>query len=218
MNNVQSRIAVLFAGMMTAASTAPIHAQFDAGIADNDCWVYTHAADPGGDPILRLWGSNGFDLDPTGYPGSPGTQFFFSYAYASWDLSDLPGDFRWNGATITLTVEGGSVYDPAVDDVYIRLITGPFEEDTFVFGGSPAPVSGDTNRLLGDDSNFNGIGSEITFEIPRNVPAQVLQKWAADRQIYVAITSTADFGTDGRFLRIASGENLLFDGPKLELR
>lgn len=200
--------------------TAPAaHAQFLVGEATDDVWAYDNASDPGGDPVIRLWGDSGFDLNPTGYPGAPQTRFFFSYGFASWDLSDVPPDYTWAGATVTLTVVEGSVYDPANNDVYLRILTDGVDENTWVFGVGPVPIAGDQNRLVGDDSDAgNGPGSEITFDIPANVPRSLLRRWAANGRIDVALTSDADFATNEEFLRIASNDNLLFDGPTLELK
>lgn len=198
------------------ALTAPALAQIDLGIADDDVWAYVHAANPGGDPVLRVWGNDGIDLNPSGYPGVPFSQSFFSYAFLQWDLSDLPPDYRWNGATLTITVVEDSNYDPVTDDVYLRGLTGPFDETTWLFG-EPGTEPIDAGRIVGDDSNYTGPGSQITFRIPRGIARQILRRWAADGRIYLAVTSGIDFDTDEKVLRFASGEHLLYDGPRLVL-
>jgi hypothetical protein len=193
--------------------------QFLVGVASDDVWAYDRAANPGGDSVIRVWGYNGDDLNPAGYPGVGPSVSFWSYGFVSWDLSNVPPGYEWNGATITLTVEQGVVYDPAVDDVYLRLITDGFDEDTWVFGVGPAPIYGLLNRVEADDSQAaNGPGSKVTFEIPKNIPRFVLARWARTGRIDAAITSTADFLNDDRFFRFASNNNLLYDGPMLELK
>lgn len=196
-----------------------VHGQFMVGEPSDDVWAYEFAADPGGDPVIRLWGDSGLDLNPDGYPGPPASRAFWSYGFASWDLSDVPPGWDWQGATVTLTVADGTVYDPSENEVYLRLLTGPVDEATWVFGVGPAPVAGDAYRIAGDDSAAaNGPGSLITFEIPRNLPANVLRKWAANRRMDLAFTSTAQQLGGGQILRVASRDNLLYDGPMLDLR
>ncbi len=195
------------------------HAQFLVGEPTDDAWMYEHAGDPGGDPVIRVWGTAEDDINPSGYPGDIWTRAFWSYGYISWDLSDVPNGFEWNGATITLTVEDGTVYDPATDNIYLRILTEGFDEDTIVYGVGPAPVGGDLNRLEADDTHAaNGAGSLVIFDIPKTVPRSVLLTWAQNRRMDIAITSTADFAEDSHFFRFASNNNLLYDGPILELK
>ena len=202
-------------GVLATAAVAVALPPVDLGFADDDVWAYYHAADPGSDSVLRVYGNDGLDLNPLGYPGPPPSSFFYSHAFVSWDLDGLPPDFQWNGATVELTVVDGSNYDPATDDVYIRALTAPFDESTYVFGVGPAPIT--AGRLAGDDSTYNGIGSVIRFEIPARVDQRLLRQWARDGKIYFMISSDIDFDNDGKLLRFASSENLLFDGPKLVL-
>ncbi|MFG0329450.1 MAG: hypothetical protein ACF8PN_06060 [Phycisphaerales bacterium] len=205
-----SLFAASFAGAVASA-------QLDLGVADNDVWAYVHSQNPGGDPVIRLWGAEGMDLNPTGYPGNRNASSFFSYGFMNWDLDEVPPGFRWNGATLTVTVAPDSNYDPAVDEVYIRLLEGPFDESSWSYGVGPGPVAGDNNRIAGDDSVYGGAGSLITFEIPRTVPRSVLQQWAQQGFISLAITTTADQVNEGKVLRIGTGENLLYEGPRLVL-
>jgi len=210
-----SSLALLVAG--TAAPHAS--AQFFVGEPTDDVWAYDFASDPGRDPVIRVWGDSGVDVNPSGYPGTPFSQPFWSYGFASWDLSDVPPGYRWEGATLTLTVVDGTVYDADAHDIYVRLLTGPVDETTWVWGVGPAPVYGDLYRLAGDDSQVaNGPGSLITFDIPKNLPVSVLRQWAANRRIDLAITSDCQQAGDGQVVRFASNNNLLFDGPILELK
>lgn len=209
-------LSVATVSCLMAASAS--QGQIDLGVAGHDVWAYDRAGDPGGDPVLRIWGNDGDDLNPTGYPGESGVgRSFYSYAFVQWDISGLPEGFRWRGATLTLTVEGGSSYDPLTDDVYVRGLTSMFDESTWVYGRGTKPVYGERNLLVADDSGYAGGGSVITVEIPANLPEAVLQRWRADRKIYLALTSPIDYDQDGKFLRIASGENLIYDGPRLVL-
>lgn len=209
---------VTLATSIYAMSCGLAQAQTDLGIADDDIWCYDRAGDPAGDPVLRIWGNDGDDLNPTGYPGEGGVgRSFYSYAFLQWDLAGLPDGYRWRGATLILTAEDASSYDPATDEVRVRGLTAPFDESTWSFGRGSKPIYGDTNYLLADDSGYTGAGSEIRVEIPANLPEAVLQKWRTDRKIYLCVTSPIDFDNDGKFLRIASRDNLLFDGPRLIL-
>jgi hypothetical protein len=193
-------------------------AQFDVGLPTDDVWAYRHSGNPGGDPVIRLWGDGTNELNPTGYPGLPDTEDYFSYGFATWDLSNVPRNYRWNGATITLTVAPDTNYDPQRFDVYIRLLTSPFDEGTWIFGQGPRPVAGEMNRILGDDSRVaNGPGSTITFRIPRNVPQNILQTWARTKRMNIAITCTADYAIERQIIRIGSSENVLYEGPDLFL-
>lgn len=202
---------------LAVASSAAV-AQFNVGIATDDVWVYRHSANPGSDPVIRVWGDGTHELNPTGYPGSLFSQDYFSYGFASWDLSDVPGNYRWNGATVTITVAPDTNYDPTTNDVYLRLLSDSFDESTFVFGVGPHPVGGENNRIVGDDSRAaNGPGSTITFQIPRNIPQNILQSWARTRRINFVITSDCDFANERQILRIGSSENVLYDGPQLVL-
>lgn len=209
-------IATALIGSALAASTAL--AQFDVGVASDDVWVYRHSGNPGGDPVIRVWGTSGLDINPTGYPGRGPSQDYFSYGFMSWDLSSVPRNYEWRGATVTVTIAPDTNYDPATNDVYLRLITNSFDENTWVFGQGPRPVPGDGNRILGDDSQAgNGPGSTITFRIPRNLPQNVLAEWSRTGRMNLAITSTADFFGAQQILRIGSSENVLYEGPRLVL-
>ncbi len=202
---------------LALASSAAL-AQFNVGTPDNDVWVYPHAGNPGGDPVIRLWGDGVNDINPTGYPGTLETQPYFSHGFFSWDLSRVPGNWRWNGATITLTVTPDTNYDPQRYDVYLRLLSDSFDEFTWVYGVGPYPIPGVNNRVRGDDSRAaNGPGSTITFRIPRSVPSNILQSWARNRRMNFAITCTADYLTQRQIIRVASEENALYNGPQLVL-
>lgn len=205
------------AGLAAMLALAPsVLADIDLGEADDDTWVYVRAGDPGGDPVLRVWGNDGEDLNPTGYPGQQGTQDFYSHAFVQWDLADLPPGFRWEGATLTITGVEGSNYDALTDDVYVRGLSSPFDEDTWEYGVGTKPL--DRGLIVGDDSGFAGEGDAIAFELPRNLPRQILERWRADRKIYLAITSPIDFDGDRKILRFASSEHLLHIGPTLVLK
>lgn len=211
-------VAACVTGLM-ALGVGAASAQVEIGEPGDDVWCYIRSSDPGGDPVIRLWSDSGIDVNPTGYPGRPGTEDFWSYGFASWSLDNLPPDYEWRGATITLTVAEGTNYNPATSDVYVRLLDDGFDEDTWTFGVGAGPVSGANRRVVADDSRANqGPGSTITIDIPRNVPSSVLRRWAQNRRIDVALTTTADFRNNSEFVRIASKENLLYDGPKLTLR
>jgi len=203
---------------LLAAAPEDASAQLDLGAPADDVWAYDNAQDPGGDPVARVWGAEGNDINPFGYPCGCQADLFFSYGFFSWDLSDVPPGYEWNGATVTFTVAEGSVYDPETNDVFLRVLEGPFDEDTWRFGVGPGPIDGENNRLVGDDSDVvNGEGSQIVFEIPANVPPALLRQWARNGRIDLALTSTADFAANGEFLRVATKENLLFSAPQLVL-
>lgn len=219
--SLKSRVVqILVAGVgILGVHAADALAQFDVGVADDDAWVYEHSGDPGADPVIRLWGHDGLDLNPTGYPGTPASRSYWSYGFLSWDLRDVPSGYEWAGATITLSVLPDSAYDPDRHDVYLRILTGSFQEETFVYGIGPEPVAGDDNRLAGDDTQVNNpVGGFITFEIPRNVPRSILREWSRTGRMNLAITTDADYAADASLLRIASGENALYEGPRLILR
>lgn len=202
---------------LTILNSATFAQQVDLGTSDEDVWVYPRAGDPGGDPVIRCWGHQGFDLNPTGYPGTPDSQDFFSYGYVLWNVEqgDLPPDYSWNGMTLTITIADGSTFDPAQDNVYIRGLSSPFEELSWFFGDPPAPIAGP--RLEGVVNGDGSPGDTITFSIPRSIPNSILQKWSQDRAVYLTVTSDADVFTTGRFLRFASNDNLIYDGPQLVL-
>lgn len=194
-------------------------AQFDVGICSDDVWVYQHSANPGSDPVIRLWGDGVLELNPTGYPGTLETRDLFSYGFASWDLSSVPRNYQWRGATVTLTVSPDTNYDPQRFDVYLRVLTDSFDERTWIFGQGPQPVPGEFRRIVGDDSRANnGPGSTITFDIPRNLPTSILQTWARTRRMNLAFTCNADYLNERQIIRIGSSENALYDGPRLVLR
>ncbi len=210
-------IACVAASLLTAAGAAS--AELDLGIVPHDVWAYAHAVDPGGDPVIRIWGNDGEDLNPLGFPGPGQSSFFYSHGFLSFDLDQVPPGYEWNGATLTLTVAPDSTYNPATADVYVRLITEGFDEETYVFGLGPKPISGDQNRLTGDDSQAaDGAGSTITFEIPRDIPRNVLRRWAQTGRMDLCISADCDFDDNAEALRIASNNNLLYDGPRLVLR
>ncbi len=199
-----------------AAMAATAFGAVDLGTATDDLWVYPHSADPGGDPVIRVWGARELDINPTGYPGQPWAQSYFSYGYVQWDLDDVPPDTHWNGATLTVTVADGSTFDPSIDGVYLRGVTGTFDESNWVFGDDPAPIA--SARLVGVVSGNAEAGDTVTFDIPRNIDQRILQSWAKRKKISLMISSDTDFELRGGFLRIAAEENLLFDGPQLVLK
>lgn len=207
---------VAFASSLTLVSSSM--GQVDLGVAGDDVWAFNRAADPGGDPVLRVWGNTGEDLNPTGYPGNRGIgRSFYSYAFLQWDLSGLPEGYRWRGATLTLTVEEGSYYDPVSDDVFVRGLTSDFDESTWEFGLGTKPIYGDRSLLVADDRGYAGGGSTITVDIPAELPDALLQRWRADRKIFLAVTSPIDNHKEGKILRIASAENPTYEGPRLVL-
>jgi len=204
--------------LLLASASTVARAQFDVGHPDDDVWAYVHSGNPGGDPVIRLWGDGVNDLNPTGYPGTFETQPFYSYGFLSWDLRDVPRNWQWRGATITLTVTPDTNYDPQRYDVYLRLLSDSFDEFTWIYGVGPYPIPGMNNRVRGDDSRAaNGPGSTITFRIPRNVPTNILQSWARTGRMNLAITSNAEFASERQILRVASEENAIYDGPRLVL-
>ncbi|MEC9372618.1 MAG: dockerin type I repeat-containing protein, partial [Planctomycetota bacterium] len=198
----------------------------DLGIADDDIWAYVSAPDPTESLELNAWGSFGQDLNPEGFPGPfPGANFY-SHIFVAWDLpADLPLDFGWGGATVTVTL-ASDTYTPEAGDVYIRFLNRGFREFSWsIFGNTPVPVPS-LGRITGDDSGATGAETQVTFTLPPDLNPDIWRQWVKDGQIYLAITNDIappPPGDPGEpqdltgVLQVHSSEDILGRGPTISL-
>ncbi len=220
-NGTGGRIATITGGFAQGPFFAQMGtSEFDMtlGLADDDIWVSPLASDPAFNPVLSVWGANGLDLNPAGFPGPPPTDMLWSHAYIAWDVPALAPQFRWGGATMTLELASDTWEFPA-GDVYIRFLDRGFGEETWdIIDSTPAPLP-KLGRITGNEAGASDAGDVITFEIPASIPAQIIYEWLVGGQIYLAVT--ADAGepppTLTNALQVYSANDPQQRGPRLVL-
>ena len=218
------------AGLLVASG---VHAQttpFVVGQATDDVWAYISAISPSTNTVLSVWGLPPNDLNPGGFPGVPGGPpngaNFYSHAFVGWRLpGNLPANFRWGGATITVTL-ASDTWRPQQADTFLRFLSRGFDEATWnISSNTPTPVSA-LGRITGADANAMTQGDTITYTIPGAVNPAIFRPWFTGGQVYLAITadgSPAPPSQPGQppdltgALQIFSHEDIFGRGPVLTL-
>lgn len=215
-----TRSAVVSIAALAAAATAG--QDIDLGVAQNDVWAYVSAAGPSN--IVNAWGSFDQDLNPDGFPGPfPGANFW-SHVFVGWDTGDIPADFRWGGATVTITL-ASDTWVPGDGEVYVRFLNRGFLEASWnIFGNTPVPVPA-LGRIAGSDAAATNQGDTIAIEIPASIDRATIYDWLTGGQVYLAITADnapppPEGGQPGDLtgaLQIYSGEDVFGRGPTIVL-
>lgn len=179
------------AATLLAAPTlaGPTPTPINLGVATDDVWAYVSAVDAAQTFVLSAWGSDGLDLNPEGFPGSPATRNFWSHVFVAWTLPNvLPHTFGWGGATLTVTL-ASSTWQNTVGNPYLRFLDRGFQQDTWsILSNTPVPLPA-LGSVLGDDSAATGPDTTITFTLPNDLDPSIWRKWLRDGQVYLAITA-----------------------------
>lgn len=214
-------IAVLAANRASAGDPGDIN----LGVADDDVWAYTSAGPAAPTAIVvSAWGSFDTDLNPEGFPGPfPGANFW-SHVFAAWDAPSVPSDFRFGGATLTITL-ASDTWVPADGDVHVRFLSRGFEESSWnIASNTPVPVPS-LGRVTGNDAGASFTGDTITFHIPASIDRATIFDWLVHGQVYLAITADnapppPSGGQPGDLtgaLQIYSSEDIFGRGPRIVL-
>lgn len=212
------------AGLAMAGSIA-IGGNIELGPAQDDVWAYISAVEPSSALMLNAWGLPPNDLNPQGFPGPQPSANFYSHIFVGWQTGTIPSTHRWGGARITLTL-ASDTWVPESGDVYVRILSGPFSENSWnIFLNTPVPLSS-LGRIVGNDAGATNAGDRITIDLPGELHPQIWRAWFNAGQVYVAITadnSPPPPGQPGQppnltgALQIWSGEDVFGDGPALTL-
>ena len=139
----------------------------------DDVWVYPHAADPGYDPIGRVWGDSVDSYVPSWPPIED-----FSYTYLRFDLSGIaPGQYQLISANLRVThrVTSSGTFTREAGEAYpleARGLSGTFSEATWTFTNPTNPYPEAKLFGLGNMNNYNPSSS---FDITMNLRNTVFQ-------------------------------------------
>lgn len=224
------RLIRLAAAMATAACAGSAAAQpISVGVATDDVWGYVSAINPATNTVLSVWGlPPDTDINPAGFPASPGGPptgaNFYSHAFLGWRLANLPANYRWGGATITVTL-ASDTWQPAQSDAFIRYISRGFDQATWSTSNTPVPLAA-PGRITGNDSGATGQGTTITFTIPGTIDPAQFRPWFTGGQVFLAITANGSPQPPSQpgqppdltgALQIYSREDIFGRGPRLTL-
>lgn len=181
----------LVASCLTTLSS--LQAQSYSSAPSNDLWVYSHAQDPGGDAVLRVWGDGTSSYNPSWPPGDA-----FSHGYLKFDLSGIAlGTYDLTSATLTVThrVTAAGTFTKEVADanpLEARALGTNFSEGTWNYNDPSNPAPQSTVYGNGDLSQYN---SAASFQIPINLlgadfNAAFNAAVNGDQQLAIALTRT----------------------------
>ncbi len=183
-----SALTILSVGLFaqTAKVTVPV---------SDDVWVYPHAADPGKDLYMRVWG-NGRST-----PAEGDDEQNFSYGFASFSLEGVSGSPEsLKSATLTLYQAPKGTYTPEMAKEFpieIRKLTQPFTEKTWDYEklSQIRPVGGKDGLLAFQTMPASGAELAVRVDIDLlKLPLgkEALQNAFKTKVFAVALTSGID--------------------------
>lgn len=177
-------------------------------VATDDVWIYPHAYDQTGDPILRAWSDGAKSV------GDP-SDSTFSYSIVRFDLSGVKEDAsKLSKATLVVYHVPEAVFTAAETKsapLEARLVDANFDEKRWTFEqySKHLPAAGEAS-LLGKASpvpTTDGKPFKIEIDLltgKGNLKAAIAEKKA----VAIALsTKMAPEGTDGPYYRLLSRTN-----------